>query len=38
MGGYDVIAEPFTDDELQQAVSRAAQSFAERRAHEPGNE
>jgi DNA-binding NtrC family response regulator len=38
MGGYDVIVEPFTDDELQQAVSRAAQSFAERRAHEPGNE
>jgi DNA-binding NtrC family response regulator len=38
MGGYDVIVEPFTDDELQQAVARAAQSFAERRAHEPGNE
>ena len=38
MGGYDVIAEPFTEDELQQAVSRAAQSFAERRAHELGSE
>lgn len=38
MGGYDVIVEPFTEDELQQAVTRAAQSFAERNAHEPGNE
>jgi DNA-binding NtrC family response regulator len=38
MGGYDVIVEPFTDDELQQAVTRAARSFAERLAHEPGNE
>jgi len=38
MGGYDVIVEPFTDDELQQAVTRAAQSFTERLAHEPGNE
>ena len=38
MGGYDLIVEPFTDDELQQAVTRAARSFAERRAHEPGNE
>lgn len=27
LGGYDVIAEPFSDDEIQQAVLRAAQSF-----------
>jgi DNA-binding NtrC family response regulator len=38
MGGYDVIVEPFTDDELQHAVTRAARSFAERLAHEPGIE
>jgi DNA-binding NtrC family response regulator len=38
MGGYDVIVEPFTDDQLQQAVTRAARSFAERCGHEPGNE
>ena len=30
MGGHDVIVEPFTDKELQGAVMRAAQSFAER--------
>jgi DNA-binding NtrC family response regulator len=33
-GGYDVIVEPLTDDELQQAVTRAARSFAERRSNE----
>jgi DNA-binding NtrC family response regulator len=30
IGGYDVIVEPLTDDELQQAVTRAARSFRER--------
>jgi DNA-binding NtrC family response regulator len=30
IGGYDVIVEPFTDEELQRAVTRAAQSFEER--------
>jgi hypothetical protein len=29
-GGYDVLVEPFTGDELQRAVMRAASSFAER--------
>jgi DNA-binding NtrC family response regulator len=38
MGGYDLIAEPFTEEELQRAVTRAAQSFAERCSHENGNE
>jgi DNA-binding NtrC family response regulator len=31
IGGYDVIVEPFTDEELQRAVTRAAHSFEERR-------
>jgi hypothetical protein len=30
-GGYDVIVEPFSDRELQNAVLRAAKSFEERR-------
>ena len=30
IGGYDVIIEPLTDDELQRAVMRAARSFRER--------
>jgi hypothetical protein len=30
MGGYDVIAEPFSGKDLRRAVSRAAGSFAER--------
>ena len=30
MGGYDVILEPFTEQELQRAVTRAAESFVER--------
>jgi DNA-binding response OmpR family regulator len=30
VGGYDVIVEPFTDEELQGAVRRAARSFSER--------
>jgi PleD family two-component response regulator len=29
-GGYDVIVEPFSDDELQAAVLRAARSFNEK--------
>jgi hypothetical protein len=31
LGGYDVIVEPFSDEELQRAVLRAAKSFDERR-------
>jgi DNA-binding NtrC family response regulator len=38
MGGYDVIVEPFTDDQLQHAVTRAAASFAERHSAEQGKE
>jgi DNA-binding NtrC family response regulator len=30
IGGYDVIVEPFTEEELQRAVTRAARSFEER--------
>lgn len=30
MGGYDVIVEPFSDEELQDAVLRAAKSLEER--------
>lgn len=30
LGGYDVIVEPFSDEELQDAVLRAAKSFDER--------
>jgi hypothetical protein len=29
-GGYDVLVEPFSDEELQGAVLRAAKSFEER--------
>ena len=38
IGGYDVIVEPLSDDELQQAVSRAASSFAERCSRENSTE
>jgi DNA-binding NtrC family response regulator len=38
MGGYDVIVEPFTDGQLQQAVTRAAASFAERHSLKQGKE
>ncbi len=39
MGGYDILVEPFTDEELRQAVDRAAQSFLERNRHgNDGNE
>lgn len=38
LGGYDVIVEPFTDEELQQAVLHAARSFRDRRATEFENE
>jgi hypothetical protein len=37
-GGYDVIVEPFTDQEIQGAVLRAAESFEERRLAGSGNE
>jgi PleD family two-component response regulator len=30
LGGYDVIVEPFSDEELEDAVLRAAKSFEER--------
>jgi len=30
VGGHDVIIEPFTDEDLQRAVLRAAESFKER--------
>lgn len=30
MGGYDLILEPFTDKEIQDAVLRAAKCFRER--------
>lgn len=38
IGGHDVIAEPFSGDELRRAVSCAASSFAERCSQEQGNE
>jgi DNA-binding NtrC family response regulator len=38
IGGHDVIAEPFSGDELRRAVSRAATSFAERCAREQADE
>jgi DNA-binding NtrC family response regulator len=38
VGGHDVIAEPFSSEELRRAVSRAASSFAERCALEEGDE
>jgi hypothetical protein len=38
VGGYDVIVEPLTDDELQRAVTRAARSFRERCSHDSANE
>lgn len=34
VGGYDVIIEPFTDDDLRRAVLRAARSFKERCSNE----
>lgn len=37
-GGYDVIVEPFTDDELQSAVLRAAKSVDELPSSDSGNE
>jgi len=37
-GGYDVIVEPFTDDELQIAVLRAAKSVDELPSSDSGNE
>ncbi|QNI33559.1 hypothetical protein H7849_06340 [Alloacidobacterium dinghuense] len=30
LGGYDLIVEPFSDQEIQEAVHRAAQSFRDR--------
>jgi DNA-binding response OmpR family regulator len=33
LGGYDVIVEPLSDEELQKAVLRAAKSFEERLSH-----
>lgn len=38
IGGHDVIAEPFSGDELRRAVGRAASSFADRCSQEPGDE
>jgi hypothetical protein len=38
VGGYDVIVEPFTDDEIQRAVLRAARSFKERCLNGSANE
>ncbi|HXP09614.1 MAG TPA: hypothetical protein VN828_13995 [Acidobacteriaceae bacterium] len=38
IGGHDVIAEPFSGDELRRAVSRAASSFADRCSHEEGDD
>lgn len=35
LGGYDVIVEPFSDSDLQDAVLRAAKSFAQRTANGP---
>lgn len=37
-GGYDVIVEPFTDEEIQGAILRAAASTEERPQTENGNE
>jgi hypothetical protein len=38
IGGYDLIVEPFSEEELQSAVTRAAQSFRERCSCENRNE
>jgi DNA-binding NtrC family response regulator len=38
IGGFDVITEPFSGEELRRAVSRAGGSFAERCALEEGDE
>jgi hypothetical protein len=38
VGGYDVIIEPFTEEEIQSAVLRAAGSFKERFSDEDGSE
>ena len=37
-GGYDLIVEPFDDEEIQQAVLRAAANFEERRQDKTGSE
>jgi DNA-binding NtrC family response regulator len=37
-GGYDVIVAPFTDQEIQGAVRRAAENFEDRRLAGNGNE
>jgi DNA-binding NtrC family response regulator len=36
MGGYDVIVEPFTEKELREAISHAAENFARRSENEDG--
>ena len=38
VGGHDVIVEPFTDEEIQGAVLRAARSFEQRCSNDKGNE
>lgn len=38
LGGYDVIIEPFTGEELQAAILRAARSFEERCAEDNGRQ
>ena len=38
IGGYDIIVEPFTDEEIRRAVLRAAKSFEERSLSDRGNE
>jgi FixJ family two-component response regulator len=37
-GGYDVIVEPFSDEELQRAVLQAAKNFEERSLNESEDE
>ena len=37
VGGHDLILDPFTNEELQGAVLRAAKSFRERSSHEGGS-
>jgi FixJ family two-component response regulator len=38
VGGHDLILDPFTDEELQGAVLRAAKSFSDRSSNEEGTE
>jgi FixJ family two-component response regulator len=38
VGGYDLIQDPFTDEELQGAVLRAAKSLTDRSSNEEGTE